>query len=497
MPFYVIVYIPDKADIVTRKAGNLLQYTLSARVKNSNKKNEKTPGVRIISARHAKTDGKKLVFILGKTSLYPEFQDALPLAEIAGHPQGYYIYTPHDLPHVIFLGGNNSQGIYYAVLSAIQLIDGKQPVFHNARIVDYPDFENRYFTLGDMPDQSSAIHYAEISGELADYKMNGVFYSSTEKKDLLPGSPLHMYKDKMSQQPLFGLGVISPDKTVDPGIKADRVVYAPVWILPEDSTLCYPVSMNLALSDSSISTKSMLIAPVYNNYLLDYLQYMNQVTLNSSSTARFYSGSSFFSLNTDDADFARYFAYAHSKPVFMDNSMLTSTRWGLYNGAYPYYPGKIRLFSIIEPFVNPGIADHLGQLDTSMYWINQPARSEIDVIRLATAADFMWNTRNYNPDYSLWKVLASRYGVDAARELIHYSNQYGLMLETELKLQRNEQIQRNLKNIREDLTDLSVSTRNLEKWLGSDHPLMKDIQSLNTLLKARLEQLTSSKVSNP
>jgi hypothetical protein len=121
----------------------------------------------------------------------------------------------------------------------------------------------------------------------------------------------------------------------------------------------------------------------------------------------------------------------------------------------------------------------------------------MDVIRLATAADFMWNTRDYDPDYSLWKVLASRYGVDAARELIHYANQYGLMIETELKLQRNEQVQRNLKNIREDLNVLSVSTRNLEKRLGSDHPLVKDIRSLNTLLKARLEHLTSSKVSNP
>jgi hypothetical protein len=325
--------------------------------------------------------------------------------------------------------------------------------------------------------------------------MNGVFYTM-EKKDLLKDSPLYVYKDKASQQSIFGLGIISQDNTADPGISADRVVFAPRWILPLDSTLSYPEFMNLSFSDSSIP-QSMLIAPVYNNYLLDYLQYMNQATLNSSSVTRFYSGSSFFSLNTDDADFARYFTYAHSKPVFMDNSMLTSSQWGQYNGSYPYYPGKIRLFSIIEPFMNAGIRDHLSKLDTSMYWINQTARSEIDVIRIATAADFMWNTRDYDPDYSLWKVLVSRYGVDAARELIHYANQYGLMLETELKLQRNEQVQRNLKNIREDLTVLSVSTRNLEKWLGSDHPLMKDIRSLNTMLKARLEHITSSKDSNP
>jgi hypothetical protein len=491
-----VIVIPDKADITTLKACNLLQQALSSRAKDYIKKNEKIPVVRIISADQAKIDNKRLVFILGKTSLYPEFQDALPLAEIAGHHQGYYIYSPHDLPHIVFLGGNNSEGIYYAVLSAIQLIDGKQPVFHNAQIVDYPDFENRYFSLGYLPDQSTAGYYAEISGELAAYKMNGVFYT-VEKKDLVKDSHLYAFKDKASQQSIFGLGIISQDKTTDPVINADRVVFAPRWILPVDSTLSYPEFMNLSFSDSSIPPQSMLITPVYNNYLLDYLQYMNQATLNSSSVTRFYSGSSFFSLNTDDADFARDFTYAHSKPVFMDNSMLTSSQWGQYNGSYPYYPGKIRLFSIIEPFMNAGIRDHLSKLDTSMYWINQTARSEIDVIRIATAADFMWNTRDYDPDYSLWKVLLSRYGVDAARELIHYANQYGLMLETELKLQRNEQVQRNLKNIREDLTVLSVSTRNLEKWLGSDHPLMKDIRSLNTLLKARLEHLTSSKVSNP
>jgi hypothetical protein len=492
-----VIIIPENADITTRKAGNLLQEALSSRVKDSVKKNEKAPVIRIISANHAKTDNRNLVFILGKTSLFPEFQKALPAAEIAGHPQGYYIYTPHDLTHVVFLGGNNSQGIYYAVLSAVQLIDRMKPVFHNARIVDYPDFENRYFTLGDLPDQSAAGRYADISAELAACKMNGVFYTVRKKNDLVKGSLLYMYRDNASQHPLFGLGIISQDKTADAGIHADRVVYSPRWIMPADSTLCYPAFMNLSLSDSSILPGSMLIAPVYNNYLLDYLQYMNQVTLNTSSVTRFYSGSSYFSLNTDDADFARYFAYAHSKPAFMDNSMLTSTDWGQYNGTMPYYPGKLRLFNIIEPFLNTGISEHLDQLDTSMYWINLAATSELDVIRLATAADFMWNTRDYDPDHSLWKVLVSRYGVDAARELIHYANQYGLMLETELKLQKNEQVQRNLKNIREDLTVLSVSTRNLEKWLGSDHLLMKDIRSLNTLLKARLEHLTSSKVSNP
>jgi hypothetical protein len=241
----------------------------------------------------------------------------------------------------------------------------------------------------------------------------------------------------------------------------------------------------------------MQIAPVYNNYLLDYMQFMDQVKLNPPSATHFYSGSSFFSLNTDDADFSRYIGYARSKPVFMDNSMLISTSWGRYNGAMPDYPGKLRVYSLIEPFLNDGIKHHRDNLDTSMYWINLEAGSELDVIRLATAADFMWNTRDYDPDLSLWKVLVSRYGDDAARELIHYANQYGLLLETEQKLLRNEQVQRNLKNIRQDLSVIWVSARNLEKWLGSDHPLVKDIRSITTGLRSRLEHLTRSMVSNP
>ncbi len=488
-----VIVIPVDADILIRKAASRLQNALSPR---EIKKKGNNPLIRIITSDQANTINRGLVFILGKTPLYPEYQKALPLAEITGHPQGYYIFTPHDNPNTVFLGGNNSEGIYYAVLTAIQLIDGKQPVFHNAQVIDYPDFENRYFTIGDLPDQSTAVHSALISTTLADYKLNGVFHSAGEKNEVGQGSPFDSYRDKLSEQPVFDIGIISGNVRPDQGIQADRLVFAPRWILPENSTLCYPGSMNLA-TDSSVASQSMMITPVYNNFLLDYLQYMNQSAWNPSSITRFYSGSSFFSLNTDDADFARYIAYTRSNPVFMDNSMLTSTVWGQYNGAFPYYPGKLRLFNIVEPFMNAGIRYHLDRLDKSMYWINQPAGTEFDIIRLATAADFMWNTHDYDPDYSLWKVLVSRYGEDAARELIHFANLNGMMLETELKLQKNEQIQRNLKIIRGDLAAMSVSARNLEKWLGSDHPLITDIRSVNTLLKARLEHLSRSMVYNP
>ncbi len=482
-----VIVIPEDADITTQKAARLFQASLAV----------KNPAVRILTPRQAQVKNKGLTFILGKTSLYPELQAALPASEISGHPQGYYIFTPPEKPDVVFLGGNTSDGIYYAVLSAIQLIDEKQPVFHNAQIVDYPDFKNRYFTLGDLKDKSLTEPYSRVAADLAGYKMNGVFYKAVSRQDLSGNNPLNDYTDKVSRLPVFNVGIISADRTAESPKRGGKIVFAPRWILPEDSTLTYPQGMNLTLPDSIPASNTFLIAPVYNNYLLYYMQYMNQEMIGSSSSTFLYSGSSFFSLNTDDADFAGFYTYAHSKPVFMDNSMLTSTTWGEYNGTYPYYPGKLRLFNIVEPFMNTGIRDHLGQMDTSLFWINLPATSEFNMIRLATAADFMWNTKDYDPEYSLWKIVVSRYGVNAARELIHFASQYGLLLETELRLQKNEQVQRNLKNIRGDLSVLSVSTRNLEKWLGADHPLVRDIRTLNTQLKSRLEYMSRSMVSNP
>ncbi len=54
------------------------------------------------------------------------------------------------------------------------------------------------------------------------------------------------------QQPVFGFGIISQEINAgDQDMNADRMIFAPSWIIPEDSTLCYPAVMNLAMSDSS------------------------------------------------------------------------------------------------------------------------------------------------------------------------------------------------------------------------------------------------------
>jgi len=232
------------------------------------------------------------------------------------------------------------------------------------------------------------------------------------------------------------------------------------------------------------------LPPAFNNQLLDYSGFVYQPSMDYSLTL-LYSGSSFHSLNTDDADLDRFSQFSKVKPVFMDNSMLAFSPGGKYGGAFPYYPGKMRLYNIFEPFNNEMIREQFPGLDRSLFWVNFPTDSEIELIRMMSAADFMWNARDYTPEASLWKVLFSRYGGEAARILVRYADQYALMLEILCKLERNEPIPRSLKNIQADLAILASLDDELKHVLGEKHTFLHEIEDLNAALGVRMEKYLS------
>ena len=104
------------------------------------------------------------------------------------------------------------------------------------------------------------------------------------------------------------------------------------------------------------------------------------------------------------------------------------------------------------------------------------------MIRLATAADFSWNVIQYDPDYSLWKVLVMRYGTDVARELIIFASQHAEMIEILLKLKNNEQMTRNIKNGQDKLEELDIIIRGIENKQGDTRPLAIELRSIHSYL---------------
>jgi hypothetical protein len=496
-----VVTVPANADPHIRYAADMLQNALSERTITAGG----GPVPQVMQIRESDNEilpnNGGLTFFLGCNGLFEKYREFSPLEEIRGHPQGYIIYSPADRPHDVFLEGNSAVGVYYAVLTAIQLIDSRQPVYHNAKVVDYPDFEKRFYTLGRIRDDSDASRNVIFAKELESFKLNGIVYKPDDSTDHGVDAPMKIFRQLTDGSGDFYLTGVFP-RNPGSGQLFSGIIYAPEMKMPDASSLCYPCPVDLKISEDMAgicrSTGNFrnnpvqsiyVVQPAFNNQLLDYS--LNRVILPGTEMQAYapvYSGSSFFSLNTDDADFKRYIDYAKRKPVFMDNSMLISSPRGHYNGAFPYLSGKIRLYNLFEPFINTGIRDHLNQLDSTLLWMNNPAASEIDVIRLSTAADFMWNARDYDPDYSLWKVLCSRYGAEAARALIHYADQYSLLLEIELKLMRNEPIPRNLKNLQTDLLGLDSVIRDLKRILKNSDPLLRDILSLNEILEKRIER---------
>ena len=479
-----LIVVPENADGVVMNAARLIQETLENSITEFSNHNKDIPGIRIIkesSKNHL--EDSKLVISLGLTALYNNYQDIIPQSEIANHPQGYFIYTPGDLPNLVIIGANNSMGLYYAALTAVQMIDDISPVFHNARVVDYPDFPNRFYAIEILTNADEADQQGEFARELISYKLNGAFSMSATGDQSAFFDEIYDSLSSLAGNDLFS------------------IIHMPQYLSPDDSTLTYRYPIRVAHKNgASVNDVASLlpfeitgnktyslfiIPPVFHNQMLDNSDYAEMPYQVGKDVKCVYSGSSFFSLFTDDVDIERYTSFMGPSPVFMDNSMLVSSQWGQFGGSDHYYPGKIRLFNIFEPFMNTEISEHFLKLDSTLFIVNQPVNAEIDVIRLATAADFLWNAKTYSKDYALWKVLMSRYGADNARELIIFADRYSLMLEVILKLEMKSQIARNIKSGQQVMTELTSLVAKISESLGSQNKLVKELQLLNAGLRNR------------
>ncbi len=137
-----------------------------------------------------------------------------------------------------------------------------------------------------------------------------------------------------------------------------------------------------------------------------------------------WTGHTIRSLSYDLADFKRYEKWIGRKPMIWDNTLYARGLEGVYGGYPAYYPGKARLCNLFEPYDVMVPENFQDFIDGPHMYVNGAASSEIYKIKYATVADFEWNTKDYDPEYSLWKVLVSSYGPVTARHLLEFSDAY-------------------------------------------------------------------------
>ncbi len=184
-------------------------------------------------------------------------------------------------------------------------------------------------------------------------------------------------------------------------------------------------------------------------------------------------------------DFKRFHELAGRELVLMDNSMNRLTEILNDTVLLFQYPLKLPTLSLFDPYdVHLSVPYFQGN-EHRRILINAPISSEIMKIRIATAADFMWNTASYDPDLSVWKILVSRYGHQTARELYRFNDAYFITLASISALKLGKDQQRLLRQVTDHMGLMEDSLGRLDQMLQSNPELLEELKRL----KRDLERL--------
>ncbi|MFC2098446.1 beta-N-acetylglucosaminidase domain-containing protein [Bacteroidota bacterium] len=187
-------------------------------------------------------------------------------------------------------------------------------------------------------------------------------------------------------------------------------------------------------------------------------------------------------------DYFRFHNLVKRELILFDNSMNRLGEILKDSSTLKYYPMKIRTLNLFDPFSVQFTTPFKPAEESGKMLINSSLSSEIMKIRIATAADFMWNSEAYDPDLSIWKILVSRYGRTATHELYRFSDAYYTTLASMMGLSVGTDKQRLLRMINEQQVIMEESLRELDELLSSSGGLLNELKSLKQSLETMYEK---------
>lgn len=499
----IVLLTADNPGASEKSASDLLKEKL-LKVAGVNKKS-----ILVASGDYKESGKKKIIFSIGKTALYQQYEAQLGLDRIAGEDQGYII-RKIDIDKgntIVFLAGNTPVGDYYAATTATQLLDQKKPVYYHADIADYPDFKGRAYRLKTYDEYSierdatlsraqkdekieqlkkdAAITVSSVN-RFSFYKLNKIYndYWSHTKKWWDPGDLFFNTFEGLGKE-CRKLGVITTALQINPYYHFD--------FESEEDTLSDSLRNIFAHSNpndiqkikniikrcAETGTKTVMLCAddfvphsgkargeyaLFNDrdkkayfnmahaqvtmlnelkewmdknypgmrfefvpapYLNEHVDYgrgtaeafFRDITSHlSKDIAIIWTGNTVRSLVYDQADLKRYTDLIKRKPMLWDNTPYAR------DIAFPnYYPGKTVMCNLFEAYDIIVPKDFHKVMDTDVY-LNGNDFEERYNIKFATFADFTWNNNDYQPDFSLFKVLVGNFGKEGALKLLTFND---------------------------------------------------------------------------
>jgi len=558
-----VIVIPKNPEPAEQTAAKVLQKKIDGRLNNGlTAGKHEAVKTRIVQTGFSINEilGARLIFSIGKNQIYHQVQPDLPLNAIRDQQQGYIIKTVQiGGSHIVFLMGQTPVASYYAAVTALQLFAKDSFVYHNATVIDYPDFLGRALAFKKWRNAEELKNDLENIEGMSFYKFNTMYagYNRKDKNwyqtDALyqkgvteagnickktgvmslavmanPYShfPFEAAAENLSQQLRYTWTHSSPeslDRLKDflrIGLEAgaNTVMLLADDFVPHTGNNRQNYSLytaedkrrfiNLQNAQAYVinnlkqwldvdypGTRLEFCPPWYANEHIDRGHgkaelYFKELTFQiPPDVAIIWTGPTIRSLSIDMADLYRYRALIGRWPMIWDNTLyarnLETKRYGGYT---TYYPGKVRMCNLFEPFDTYRPHNFHKFSDGGRIYTNGNAYREIYKAKYATVADYEWNTSAYNPELSLWKVLRQTYGPAGAKELLYFNDAYYGLYDMCMRMEVGGARDTYVKKGQQFLNDLENYLGRISESSWANQPLLQELENFRDKQKKRFER---------
>jgi hypothetical protein len=560
-----VIVLPENPTPADRSAATLVQTSLNAvlaaaipgEINNQRK-------IKILEKDYGEEDlsTSNLIISIGSNRVFQMVQPDLPMQSVRGNAQGYVIKSEHfGRGHVVFLMGVTSIGNYYAATTAVQLFENDQFVYHNATIVDYPDFLGRSYVFQDWRREAELQRDLDAVDRMSFYKLNKVYVGYDRKKKnwyqpdelfrrglveagrqfkkngvmhlavmLNPYShfPMGAAQKDLSEalrytwthsspesletlKDVYRIGLDAGADTIMllsddfvPHIGANRQHYA--LFTPEDrhrfvnlqNAQAYVINRLKSWLDGEYpGTRLEFCPPWYSNVHIDRSDgraesYLEELAFQiPRDVAIMWTGPTIRSLSIDMADLHRFRSLIGRWPMLWDNTLYArNMEVKRYGGYATYYPGKVTMCNLFEPYDTDMPRDFQQYSDSRQKYTNGKAFTEIYKIKYATVADYEWNTGAYHPERSLWNVLSRTYGPESAEKLIRFSDAYYHVYSICMRMEKEGDVNAYLTIGKNSIARLDDSFLNISQILPTHKALLNELRQFRDRQKKRFDRLT-------
>ena len=511
----------------------------------------------------------RLIFNFGNTMLSDQYADQINREEELMMEQSCCLQRIDALDNVIFIDYSDLQGLFRSLNIIIQLCDVENNFYNHYDIIDFPDFKRRavLWPVGkDKPDLlKSGIDFLTLTGlnsfliepqgeeldhedfiseskfiypHLIDlqkglpflklgYSFNGLSYSELKKVNGLKweSDSALIIKSAVNQGELL-LRLLDKLKSEQPDFLmfSDKLLWSALNNGPLANTMKFGRKEEFK---KYLSLREAFWKPLFKNigsvnrvnYLLPLIS-DNRVknTLHESVSAYYdllekesdifdkflWSGPVYSSFYLDDADYQSYKSNNPVDVILFDNTLTLRAEESVPSSYHSLFPGIMTTGSLFEPY-HVSITNNVREGVNYECFLNIGSVNDLSLVRLGTAADYLWNGVDYDPFFSAWKVLLNLYGKPLAKELVYFNDVYYHIISLCMELEGSGYNQKSIRTGEEMLRKLNSHWQVIENLSTGKSDFLNQVSdfknsAINRFNKSKRQNVMSvsdDKLSTP